>query len=100
VAASNVVVAFSPAARADLRRAVSRYEQEREGLGAIFQAAVRHAIEAKIAPAPHRWPVRHGKHRYVMRRFPYTVAYLTDSARVSIVAIAHQKRDPDSWEDR
>jgi len=99
VPASNVVV-FAPAARADLHNAVSQYEQQREGLGEIFRSAVRHAIETFIAPSPLRWPVRRGKHRYVMRRFPYTIAYLTDGEKVAIAAVAHQKRDPTSWEDR
>jgi len=98
VPASNVV--FSPAAQADLRNAVSHYEAEREGLGEIFHSAVRHAIDTFIAPSPLRWPVRRGKHRYVMRRFPYTIAYLTDGTRVAIAAVAHGKRDPSSWEGR
>ena len=98
--ASNVVVVFSPAARADLRDAVSQYQEQREGRGETFRSAVRHAIDKFIAPAPQRWPVRRGKHRYVMRRFPYTIAYLTDGTRIMIVAIAHQKRDPASWQER
>jgi toxin ParE1/3/4 len=99
VPASNPV-AFSPAAQADLSDAVARYEEQREGLGEIFHAAVRHAIETFIAPSPLRWPARRGKHRYVMRRFPYTIAYLTDGVRVSIAAVAHHKRDPASWQER
>jgi plasmid stabilization system protein ParE len=99
VAASSAVV-FSAAARADLRDAVARYEEQREGLGELFHSAVRHAIEILIAPSPRRWPARHGTHRYVMRRFPYTIAYLTDGVRVSIAAVAHHKRDPASWQQR
>jgi hypothetical protein len=41
----------------------------------------------RIAMAPKRWPVRRGTHRYVMRRLPYTIAYLTDGATVKIVAV-------------
>jgi hypothetical protein len=61
--------------------------------------AIRSAIDV-IAVAPERWPIRRGKHRYVMRRYPYTIAYLTDGKVVSIVAVAHQSRDPASWQDR
>jgi plasmid stabilization system protein ParE len=35
-----------------------------------------------------------------MRRYPYTIVYLTRGATVTIVAVAHQKRDPASWENR
>jgi plasmid stabilization system protein ParE len=79
---------------------VERYEEQREELGEIFRSAVRYAIDTFIAPSPLRWPVRRGKHRYVMRRSPYTIAYLTDGERVAIAAVAHQKRDPASWEER
>jgi plasmid stabilization system protein ParE len=96
--ANRVPVSFSPAARADIREATSWYE-ENAGLGEVFYSAIRHATDV-IAAAPERWPVRRGKHRYVMRRYPYTIAYLTDGKSVTIVAVAHQKRDPASWQER
>ena len=96
--ASKVPVDFSPAAQADLRDAILWYE-EHAGLGESLRSAVLAATNV-IAMAPERWPIRRGNHRYVMRRFPYTIAYLTDGAVVTIVAVAHQKRDPGSWQDR
>jgi hypothetical protein len=35
-----------------------------------------------------------------MQRFPYTIAYLTDGKKITIIAVAHHKRDPASWQDR
>jgi plasmid stabilization system protein ParE len=98
VPASNVVVDFSPAARADLRGAVDWYE-DKAGLGESIRSAVLNATN-RIAMAPKRWPVRRGTHRYVMRRLPYTIAYLTDGATVKIVAVAHHSLDLASWENR
>jgi plasmid stabilization system protein ParE len=98
VAASKAPVAFSSAARADLRQAISWYE-EQAGLGDVLAVAIHKATDV-IAAAPERWPVRRGKHRYVMRRYPYTIAYLTDGKAVTIVAVAHHSRDPASWQDR
>jgi toxin ParE1/3/4 len=95
---SVVVVDFSPAANADLRGAVDWYE-DRAGLGETIRSAVLRATN-RIAMAPERWPVRRGTHRYVMRWFPYTIAYLTDGATVQIVAVAHHSLDPASWENR
>jgi toxin ParE1/3/4 len=38
--------------------------------------------------------------RYVLRRFPYTVAYRVTDNELIIVAIAHQRLDPGTWEER
>jgi plasmid stabilization system protein ParE len=61
--------------------------------------AIRNAMDV-IAAAPERWPIRRGKHRFVMRLYPYTIAYLSDGKTVTIVAVAHHSRDPASWQDR
>ena len=71
---------FLAAARADLRHGAVWYEERREGLGEAFTAHVRRAIEM-IARAPERWPMRRGMRRYVLRRFPYTIAYRLPLAR-------------------
>ena len=41
-----------------------------------------------------------GTHRYVLHRFPYTIAYRIEKEQVESVAVAHHKRDPESWEGR
>ena len=90
---------FDRAARADLRQAALWYEEQRDGLGIRFAAEVSRAIEL-ILRAPERWPVRQGTHRYVLRRFPYTIAYRASAGEVLIVAVAHQHLDPGSWDER
>jgi hypothetical protein len=64
---------FESAARADLRQGVLWYEEQREGLGGAFSAYVGDAIKL-ILTSPQRWPIRRGTHRYVLLRFPYTIA--------------------------
>ena len=95
---SKAVVEFSPAAKVELQRAVDWYEDQ-AGLGEPIRSAVLRATD-RIAMAPERWPTRRGTRRYVMRRFPYTIAYLTDGATVRIVAFAHHSRGPAGWENR
>ena len=90
---------FYPGARADLRQGVFWYEEKREGLGARFAAEVQRAIRL-VMTSPLRWPVRHGTHRYVLRGFPYTIAYQTTDSEVVIVAVAHHRLDPGSWQRR
>lgn len=90
---------FERSARADLRQGVFWYEEKREGLGARFATDVQKAIDL-ILRAPHRWPVRRGTHRYVLRLFPYTIAYRFTADEVVILAVAHHRLDPGSWESR
>ena len=75
------------------------YEGKREGLGARFASEVQTAIDL-ILRAPNRWPVQRGTHRYVLRRFPYTIAYRFTADEVAILAVAHHRLDPGSWESR
>jgi len=90
---------FEREARADLRHGVLWYEEKREGLGARFAADVQTAIDL-ILRAPHRWPVRQGTRRYTLRRFPYTIAYRVVGGEVVILAVAHHRLDPGSWQNR
>jgi plasmid stabilization system protein ParE len=90
---------FSRPARDDLRHGVFWYEEAREGLGARFAADVRKAVDL-ILRAPDRWPVRRGTHRYVLRHFPYTIAYRVIAEQVVILAVAHQRLDPGAWDGR
>lgn len=42
------------------------------------------------------WPEHlHGKRRFVLDRFPFSIIYLDADEGVSIVAVAHRKRNPD-----
>jgi plasmid stabilization system protein ParE len=95
----RVPIRFSAPARADFRNAAVWYEEQRPGLGDEFSRAVR-AAATLIASGPERWPEKHGLRRYVLRRFPYTIAYRFASDSVEILAVAHHSRDPASWTDR
>jgi plasmid stabilization system protein ParE len=95
----RVPIRFAAAAKTDFRDAVLWYEDQRFGLGDEFARSVS-AAPHLIARGPKRWPARQGLRRYVLRRFPYTIAYRFVSGSVEILAVAHQKRDPASWTDR
>lgn len=90
---------FERAALDDLRHGVFWYEDQRPGLGARFAAEVERAL-AVVASGPGRWPLRYGTHRYVLRGFPYTIAYRAVDAGVIVVAVAHHRLDPGSWDQR
>jgi len=91
-------VTFNPAARRELREARDFYEDEREGLGAEFVAAVEDAIlllQTHPEAAPQVAPqVR----LHVIKRFPYSIIYSRlQKNHLGILAIAHQSRRPFYW---
>jgi plasmid stabilization system protein ParE len=90
---------FERGALDDLRQGVLWYEDKQPDLGASFAAEVERAM-AVVASGPRRWPLRNGTRRYVLRRFPYTIAYRTTDAEIIVVAIAHHRLDPGSWDKR
>ena len=63
-----------PEARADIREARERYEEQRVGLGREFLAAVRQIL-ATVEEFPLRFPrVRGEVRRAPLHRFPYAVS--------------------------
>jgi plasmid stabilization system protein ParE len=90
---------FLREAEADFLEALRHYQERDPAVARRFDHLIRR-VTTLIADSPERWPIRNGSRRYVLRRFPFTVAYLFDGGIVSIIAVAHHKRDPGSWEHR
>lgn len=92
-------------AEGELRAAISRYEDERPGLGDEFWSEVQHALQM-IAEHPdiggqvQRVRVRGTAHRFPVRRFPFFVIYRDHPDDIEIVAFAHQSRRPGYWRKR
>lgn len=92
-------------AEEELKAAAEWYEQRRPGLSASFLAEVRAAVEV-IEEKPDRWPAWTGVEselpvrRYVLRRFPFALAYLVVGDRLVILAVAHVRRRPRYWQRR
>ena len=87
-------------ANAEMNDAADEYDQARPGLGDEFLAVVEATFNA-IVEMPHSWPridARH--HRYVLRRFPFSIIYRFDDAEVVLVSVAHHKRRPGYWARR
>jgi toxin ParE1/3/4 len=86
-------------ARDELLAAVIWYEEQREGLGAEFLAAVDHAL-ALVVEAPDSFPGDRfdaRARRALVSRFPYAVVFVVQGCEVRIVAFAHAKRLPGYW---
>jgi plasmid stabilization system protein ParE len=99
VASGRPAYRFLEEAEADFLAGLRFYAERDRAVARRFDQLIRQTI-ARIVENPGRWPLKDGSHRYVLQRFPYTVAYVVEGQLVSIVAVAHHSRDPDSWKDR
>ncbi|WP_425161957.1 type II toxin-antitoxin system RelE/ParE family toxin [Candidatus Binatus sp.] len=81
------------------------YEAQRPGLGTIFLREVSRAFEV-VVEHPRMWPVWPGwssrtpVRRFVLQRFPFSIAYVAQRQRVVILAVAHGRRRPGYWRSR
>lgn len=93
-------VVFRRGARREFDDAALWYEERRVGLGGEFTEEIDHAIGLG-AENPKRFPVVYRDDRCVRaRRFPYSVFFGAEAARIVVLAVFHVRRDPAIWERR
>lgn len=87
-------LALREAAFADIDAAEGWYENKEPGLGSQFVDAVDRTL-ASIEENPRAYPVVENTiRRAVVRRFPYSVFYVVEEARVVVLAVFHQAMSP------
>jgi plasmid stabilization system protein ParE len=93
-------------AEAELADDAAWYDDRRDGLGDELVHDVQAACQV-ILEAPNAWPRWPGApsrippiRRFVLPRFPYSVAYQVHSEFVGVLAIVHGKRRPLYWVGR
>jgi plasmid stabilization system protein ParE len=101
----TVEIRFLDEAVAELDDAVLWYQQQRDGLGLVFLAALDRTLDSlqswpRTAPlvphVPEHLEVRQAR----VGRFPYYVAYLIVDDVATVVAMAHERRRPHYWSSR
>lgn len=96
------VVRFQAEADEEAAEAAEWYERRRAGLGSDFLDELNRARET-LSESPHTWPLWQGipgplgLRRFLLPRFPYGIAYLTDQREVVVIAVAHLSRKPGYW---
>jgi plasmid stabilization system protein ParE len=101
-----VRIALLAEAEAELDNASAWYDEQRFGLAEELLRAVHDALIV-IAEAPESWarwpdapehepPIR----RFVLPRFPYSIAYQAYAEIAVVLAIVHGSREPRYWIDR
>jgi len=83
---------FHPEAETEFSEAVSQYEATLPGLGESFADEFSRITELILEYPEIR--------KLLLRRFPFAIYYSHEAEHVLIVAVAHQRRDPDYWKSR
>lgn len=90
-------------AESELDDAAAWYDDQRPGLGDELLVDVRNALDA-ITETPDtwpRWPAAPARippiRRFVLPRFPDSIAYQLHPELVVVLAIAHTSRKPFYW---
>lgn len=91
---------FRPEARLDIEDAAVWYEDQRSGLGRRLADEITSLLD-RIRKAPLQFPVvGEGVRRGLLHRFPYAVYFLLEDDAVTVLAVLHQRRDPELWKRR
>lgn len=91
---------FHPKASAEFEKSAFFYEGKFPGLGLAFAVEVQTAVAFAFTHPEAGSPVADGFRRVVVRRFPYSVIYRSKGENIFIIALAHQRRHPNYWNDR
>ena len=90
----------SAEAEVEIFEAAHRYEREKAGLGFRFEADLGHVF-TRLAENPLQFPeVESEARRALLRRFPYGVFFTAADDVVTVLAVLHLHRHPDTWKDR
>ena len=75
---------------------IAFYENEREGLGREFRAAIEQYFQ-RIADNPEWFPKIRGEVRraVVLRRFPFVIHFLIEAECIVILSVFHTSREPE-----
>jgi plasmid stabilization system protein ParE len=93
----SLPVVYRRAVGRDLAAGFGYYEEQADGLGEKFLAAVNASFDA-IERYPQMFAQVHGEvRRAVVTRFPYAVFYRIETTRVVVLTVLHTARDPKVW---
>jgi plasmid stabilization system protein ParE len=96
----SLPVVLREEAQAEFDEAFDFYEGKQPGLGVDFAARVQEVFDRIGANPQLHGAVLADVRKAVVARFPYCVFYRAESARVQVLAVFHNRRDPSIWQSR
>lgn len=96
----SLPIIIKPEAEADLYMARTWYDKQLSGLGNHFLDEISSAFE-EIQKWPLLSPIIINEVRLkLLKRFPYLLLYRVDESQLTIIAVYHTSRSPESWQSR
>lgn len=92
---------LTPKAEKDFDDAHNWYESQDPGLGKEFLRCVDIKM-ASVLRAPHQYQIVYKNivQRALVNRFPFSIYFVEQKVAISVFAILHQHRNPESWRSR
>ena len=84
----------------ELDDAFDWYENQKQSLGLEFLDEFDSAVQRIVNYPELHLQIDEDIHRCLFKRFPYSVIYGIDVENIVIIAIAHQHRKPNYWQNR
>jgi plasmid stabilization system protein ParE len=95
-----VTIVFRREAQAEFDQAFDWYEQQQAELGVDFLNKIAETL-TRIEALPESYEVVFGRvRRSVVEKFPYSIFYQIEADQITVLAIFHGKRDPQTWQLR
>lgn len=92
---------LTPQAEKDFKDAHDWYENQGPGLGKEFVRCVDVKMASvHRAPRQHQIVFKNIVRRALVNRFPFSIYFVEQKNAVSVFAILHQHRKPESWKSR
>ena len=90
-----------PLALAELNDAAAFYKAKANAeLGLAFVAEFDRATSLVLENPLFGAVFRGTRHRFFLRRFPYSIIYQVTSQELRVIAVAHNRRRPGYWANR
>jgi plasmid stabilization system protein ParE len=84
-------------AEKELTDSIEWYESKEKGLGSSFLLNVDAAIASVVANPEQHPRVYKSIRRVLIKRFPYSMFYLSEPYEIVILAVFHERRNPSNW---
>lgn len=95
-----IPVRFHPEANSEMMEAAAFYESQQPDLGKHFLSSVQDALN-QIQINPLLYPVAHlDVRRCITKTFPFNVLFRIAPDQVIVMAVMHQRRQPEYWKNR
>lgn len=91
---------YLPPAEEEMTEAAIFYEEQSQGLGAEFLDDVQRTIDRLQDNPMIGQTVVDDLRRGLLARFPFSLLYAIEPGGLLVVAVTHQRRQPEYWKDR